>query len=99
MGAWQDIPPEFLESARKRTAGYHIDAELAQVTYDSAHDLDTAAGLRSGPASTCVLTFASAHVTIELESGEEALLGQIVPAAPGLSRSRPPTGHRDHSGG
>jgi hypothetical protein len=92
LSAWQDIPPEFLETARNAHTWLNIDAELAQVAYDSAHDLDPVAGLRSGPASARVLTFASEQLTIELEMGEDALLGQIIPAGPGEIEIQPPTG-------
>ena len=92
LSAWQDIPPEFIETARNAYGWLNIDAELAQVAYDSAHDLDTMAGLRSEPASARVLTFASAHLTIELEAGEDALLGQVIPAGPGAIEIQAPTG-------
>jgi hypothetical protein len=92
LSAWQDIPPEFIDTARNAYSWLNIDAELAQVAYDSAHDLDTVAGLRSEPASTRVLTFASEQLTIELEVSEDTLLGQVIPAGPGAIEFQPPTG-------
>jgi len=66
----------------KNTYTWHnIDAELAQLTYDSSREL--AAGLRSETASIRALTFTSARITLEIEVTENSLLGQVVPARAG----------------
>lgn len=83
--ARRDVPPEFVEAAKSAFAWRNIDAELAQLTYDStdsARRSDLAAATRSEPASIRALTFTSAAMTIELEVTEDSVLGQVVPAQP-----------------
>lgn len=79
----REIPPSFTEAGRNAFAWRGIDAELAQLTYDSELDQDAAAGVRAEAASIRALTFTSPHLTIELEVGENALLGQVVPTGEG----------------
>ena len=45
--AGQAVPPEFVEAGQALYTWRNIDAELAELTYDSAHD--TLAGQASGP--------------------------------------------------
>jgi hypothetical protein len=78
----REVPPSFTEAGRNAFAWRGIDAELAQLTYDSELDQD-AAGVRAEAASIRALTFTSPHLTIELEVGEDALLGQLVPTGEG----------------
>jgi hypothetical protein len=84
LRARQAVPPWFVETAKSAYAWHNIDAELARLTYDSSRDADLSAGLRSESASIRALTFTSAHLTIELEIGDSALLGQIMPPRPGV---------------
>lgn len=79
----QAVPPEFVEAAKNAFAWHNIDAELAELTYDSSRDAETAPSTRAETASIRALTFTSAHLTIELEVTHDSLLGQIVPAQPG----------------
>jgi hypothetical protein len=79
----QAVPPEFVEAARNAFAWHNIDAELAELTYDSSRDAEPAPSTRAETASIRALTFTSAHLTIELEVTHDSLLGQIVPAQPG----------------
>jgi hypothetical protein len=79
----QSVPPEFVEAARNAFAWHNIDAELAELTYDSSRDADPAPSTRAETASIRALTFTSAHLTIELEVTHDSLLGQIVPAQAG----------------
>ena len=76
IGARQAVPPEFVAAGQNAFAWRNIDAELAQLSYDSARD---AALTRTEPASVRALTFTSAHLTIELEVTGDSLLGQLVP--------------------
>lgn len=97
------VPPEFVEAGRNAFAWRNFDAELAQLTYDSAeeaarHD-DTMAAVRTGPASgraerasVRALTYTSVHLTIELEVTQDSLLGQVVPAQPATIRMQPRSG-------
>jgi hypothetical protein len=73
------VPPEFVAAAKNAFAWHDIDAELAQLTYDSSHGAALAA-TRAEAASIRALTFTSPRLTIELEVAEDSLLGQIVPA-------------------
>ena len=36
----QAVPPEFVEAAKNAFAWHNIDAELAELTYDSSRDAD-----------------------------------------------------------
>jgi hypothetical protein len=77
--ARQDVPPEFVQAAKDAFAWHGIDAELAQLTFDSVHGTDLAARTRAEDALIRALTFTSARLTIELEVTAESVLGQIVP--------------------
>jgi hypothetical protein len=83
LASYQSVPPEFIEAGRNAFAWHNIDAELAQLTYDSAGHRETASSVRSEMASIRALTFTSAHLTIELEVSEDSLLGQVIPARQG----------------
>jgi hypothetical protein len=83
QGDARAVPPEFTAAGRSAYAWRGIDAELAQLTYDSEQDRNALAGVRAEAASIRALTFTSPHLTIELEVGEDALLGQLVPTGPG----------------
>jgi len=75
------VPPAFVAAAKGAFAWHDIDAELAQLIYDSQQE--AAAGLRSESASIRALSFASAHLSIEVEITGGSLLGQLIPARPG----------------
>jgi len=77
------VPPKFVEAAKNAFAWHNIDAELAELTYDSSRDAEPAPSTRAETASIRALTFTSAHLTIELEVTHDSLLGQIVPAQAG----------------
>ena len=79
----QAVPPEFVAAAKNAFAWHNIDAELAELTYDSSRDAEPAPATRAETASIRALTFTSAHLTIELEVTHDSLLGQIVPAQAG----------------
>jgi hypothetical protein len=83
LADYESVPPEFVEIGKSAFAWHNIDAELAQLTYDSTHDRDAAPSMRSETASIRALTFTSAHLTIELEVNENSLLGQVIPARGG----------------
>jgi hypothetical protein len=92
LRARQAVPPWFLETAKSAYAWHSIDAELAQLTYDSSRDAEVSASLRAESASIRALTFTSAHLTIELEIGDTALLGQIMPPRPGMIEAQTQAG-------
>lgn len=81
LSARDAVPDEFIEAAKNAFAWHNIDAELAQLTYDSTSGLASAAmATRADTAAIRELTFTSARLTIELEVAEDSLLGQIIPA-------------------
>ena len=79
LKARQAVPPGFVEAAQGAFAWRTIDAELAQLTYDSLAPSEAAPVTRSEPASIRSLTFTSPRLTIELEVAGDSLLGQVVP--------------------
>jgi hypothetical protein len=83
MKARQEVPEWFVETGKNAYAWHNVDAELAQLTYDSFGDRNLAAAVRSEAASIRALTFTSAHLSIELEVGSDSLLGQIIPPRAG----------------
>lgn len=87
VSAARDVPASFTEAGRAAYTWHGIDAELAALTFDSAVEPAAAApAIRAEEASPRFLTFAAADLTIELEVGPDAVIGQIVP---------PQSGHAD----
>jgi hypothetical protein len=83
MRAREAVPEWFVETGKNAYAWHNIDAELAQLTYDSHSDERLAAVTRSETASIRALTFTSAHLSMELEVTGDSLLGQIIPSRAG----------------
>jgi hypothetical protein len=81
--AREEVPEWFVETGKNAYAWHNIDAELAQLTYDSDSDRDAVAAVRSETASIRALTFTSARLSIELEVGKGSLIGQIIPPRAG----------------
>jgi len=82
FAARRAVPPEFVQAGRNAFAWHDIDAELAQLTYDSTRLTEGAVATRAQEeAAIRVLTFTSAEagLQIELEVQEGALVGQILP--------------------
>ena len=76
----RDVPPEFVQVANNAFAWHNIDADLAQLTYDSVRDEDLVGSrTRAEDASIRAITFTSPALTIELAVTAESLIGQIVP--------------------
>jgi hypothetical protein len=92
------IPAEWLETARASYAWHTIDAELAELTSDSAAGLGAGAAVRSEAATIRSLTFTSAHLTLELEVSDDALFGQILPPREGTIEVQTPGGPGDTPG-
>jgi hypothetical protein len=75
------VPTEAFEAAVASLAWRSIDAELADLLFDSARHDEQLAGIRSGGASR-QLTFEAPGLVVEVEVENEAdssLLGQLVP--------------------
>jgi hypothetical protein len=79
LRAQRDVPAEFTEAGKNAYAWHNIDAELAQLTYDSLQDRAASPSVRSETASIRALTFTSDHLSIEIEVNEDSLLCQLVP--------------------
>jgi len=80
------VPEESVVAARAAIAWRTVDAELAELAYDSLLDDRPLAGIR-GVATPRLLTFEAAGLTLEVEAvaegPERRLLGQLVPPQPG----------------
>jgi hypothetical protein len=81
MRARRVVPDSFVDTGKSTYTWHNIDAELAQLTYDSSRE--PAVGLRAETASIRALTFTSARVSLELEVAETSLLGQVIPPRAG----------------
>jgi hypothetical protein len=73
------VPDEFVEAGKSAFAWRNIDAELAQLTYDSTRGADELVATRAESAAIRALTFTSPRLSIELEVTEDSLLGQVLP--------------------
>lgn len=71
------VPPRALESARAASTWRTVDAELAELQFDSSLD---AAGVR-GMAWPRQLSFEAREASIEVEVDHDRLVGQVVPPA------------------
>ncbi|HEY1343491.1 MAG TPA: hypothetical protein VGF54_00725, partial [Streptosporangiaceae bacterium] len=56
LHAERAVPPEFIEAGKNAFAWHNIDAELAQLTYDSTLDSSRELSLRAEAASIRALT-------------------------------------------
>jgi hypothetical protein len=83
LHARRAVPPSFVEAAENAFAWRNIDAELAQLTYDSIECAPLIEVTRSETASIRALTFTHPRLIIELEVSADAVLGQIVPPQTG----------------
>ncbi len=92
MRARQAVPPKFMDTARSVFTWRDVDAELAQLTYDSSRDRREAVAVRSETASVRSLVFASARHQIELEVNDDCLLGQIMPPQAGTVEAESQSG-------
>lgn len=84
------VPASVTAAARGAFDWRSVDAELAELVYDSWVDDAALAGVRgsSGPRQ---LTFEASGVTVEVQVGDglaPRLVGQIVPAGPGTVEVR-----------
>jgi hypothetical protein len=83
LRAAEDVPARFVAAGKAAFAWRTIDADLAELSYDSLDDEQTRLATRTEDATVRALTFVSGQLTIELEITAESVLGQVVPAQPG----------------
>lgn len=86
------VPEEFVQAGKNAFAWRNIDAELAELTYDSLRSVEGALSVRAESASIRALTFSSPRLTIELELVGDSLIGQIVPGRPAVITLQPKVG-------
>lgn len=78
------VPERFVAAGKAAFAWRTVDAELAELGYDSATTTETApVGVRAEQAALRALSFVARELTIEVEVTADALLGQVVPPTPG----------------
>lgn len=86
-----DPVPETVTAAARAAFGWRlVDAELAELTYDSWVDDRALVGVR-GSGGPRQLTFEASGLTVEVEMGDGAaprLVGQFVPARAGVVEVR-----------
>jgi hypothetical protein len=94
------VPEDVILAARSAIAYRRMDAELAELLYDSAVEDDHLAGVRSD-GGWRQLTFEAPGITIDLEvvpeGGLRRVNGQLVPAGPAALRLRHPGGETEAS--
>jgi hypothetical protein len=79
LGADEHVPPRAAEAAEAAFHVLRLDDELAELVFDSA-DQGALAGMRG--AAQRQLTYRFEDLLIDCEVGQEALLGQLIPATP-----------------
>jgi hypothetical protein len=91
--AADSVPRNFIEIGKATYAWRDIDAELAELTYDSAlEEAHLTARMRAERAHLRALTFTSTALTIEIEITDEAVLGQVIPLQAGEVEVNTPAG-------
>lgn len=90
------VPPAVLEAARATFTWRTIDAELAELAFDSTSSDAVLAGVRSAAAGPRLLSFEAPGLVIELEVSEigdlRRFVGQLVPPTAAELEVRHPTG-------
>jgi hypothetical protein len=79
---WSHVPPEVLQAGYAAFTWRTIDAELAELTYDSIAQDSQMVTSRSQHAALRALSLSSSSLTIELEIEPTLLMGQLVPPGP-----------------
>lgn len=90
------VPPAVLEAARATFTWRTIDAELAELAFDSTFSDLALAGVRGGELGPRLLTFEAPQLTVELEVSEvgdaRRFVGQLVPPTAAELEIRHPSG-------
>jgi hypothetical protein len=86
MRAGEQVPDRFVELGKHAFAWQGIDAELAELSYDSAADSGTNpfATARGNDAVLRTLTFTAGPLSLEIEMTGGVVRGQVLPAGSGL---------------
>jgi hypothetical protein len=79
------VPEDLVEAGKRAYAAHDLDAQFAALIYDSARDGEAElVATREEPAFLRAMSFGSAGLTIEIEIGEDAILGQLLPPQAGV---------------
>lgn len=78
--ARDEVPAALLEGARAAFTWRTVDAELAELSYDSL--FDAALAVRSDDQDVRALAFSGSAATVELELDGGDVLGQVLPPGP-----------------
>ncbi|MFE6199759.1 hypothetical protein [Streptomyces sp. NPDC057838] len=73
------VPAELQQLAVDAYALHDLDAEVAELAFDSLVD---ALPVRGAPAAPRMLTFRAGEVTVDVEVTPDGLLGQVLPPQP-----------------
>jgi hypothetical protein len=92
LAARQAVPTAFVEAGKHAYTWHRIDAELAQLTFDSRLDTEVTASTRSESAPIRALTLRSASFTIEVAITDDAFLGQLIPPQSGTAEMQARSG-------
>ena len=79
IGGADPVPAEVVQAALASRTWRRVDAELAELVYDSVVDGALVRSSRGGRQ----LTFEAPELTVEVEVGPGSLEGQLVPPQPG----------------
>ena len=79
IGGSDPVPAHVVEAALASRTWRRVDAELAELVYDSVVDGALVRSSRGGRQ----LTFEATELTVEMEVGPGSLEGQLVPPQPG----------------
>jgi hypothetical protein len=90
------VPASMVDAGKAAFAWHGVDAELAELRYDSAvgaPDAGYAAATRAtenrpDTGTLRTLTFAAERLTVELDITADAILGQLIPAGAGRAELR-----------
>lgn len=83
--AGEQVPQHFVEAGKQAFTWRGVDAELAELSYDSAADAGRLALARSADAVLRALTFTAGDVVLEIEITAEAVRGQVLPMDGGVA--------------
>ncbi|GIJ25112.1 hypothetical protein Vqi01_02740 [Micromonospora qiuiae] len=92
------VPQEYVTAARAAFAWRTVDAELtlAELTFDSASEVELAALTRSA-GSARTLSFQGGPMVVEIEVSDAGIVGQLSPAGGGRISARTASGTYDEA--
>lgn len=86
LEAAEAVPRDFVAAGKAAFAWHNIDAELAELAYDSGLEPEEESFIRAEFASLRAMTYVSRRMAIELEIAAQAIQGQVIPPQTGEVR-------------